>query len=98
MSSSNEQVFDRAVELIPGGVNSPVRAFGAVGGVPRTIASGSGARIRDVEGKEYIDYVGSWGPLILGHARPEVVQAVELAARNGLSFGRRSAGHPRTGR
>ena len=87
MSSSNEQVFDRAVELIPGGVNSPVRAFGAVGGVPRTIASGSGARIRDVEGKEYIDYVGSWGPLILGHARPEVVQAVELAARNGLSFG-----------
>ncbi len=87
MSGTNQQAFDRAVQLIPGGVNSPVRAFGAVGGVPPTIASGSGARIRDVEGKEYIDYVGSWGPLILGHAHPEVVDAVQAAARRGLSFG-----------
>ena len=87
MSSDNQRTFDRAVELIPGGVNSPVRAFGAVGGTPPIIASGSGARIRDIEGKEYIDYVGSWGPLILGHAHPEVLKAVERAARNGLSFG-----------
>ncbi len=87
MSGTNQQTFDRALQLIPGGVNSPVRAFGAVGGTPPTIASGSGARIRDVEGKEYIDYVGSWGPLILGHAHPEVVDAVQAAARRGLSFG-----------
>jgi glutamate-1-semialdehyde 2,1-aminomutase len=87
MSGTNQQAFERAVQVIPGGVNSPVRAFGAVGGVPPTIASGSGARIRDVEGKEYIDYVGSWGPLILGHAHPEVVDAVQAAARHGLSFG-----------
>ena len=87
MSGSNQQIFERALRLIPGGVNSPVRAFGAVGGIPPTIARGSGARIRDVEGKEYIDYVGSWGPLILGHAHPKVVQAVQAAARLGLSFG-----------
>jgi glutamate-1-semialdehyde 2,1-aminomutase len=87
MSGTNQQAFDRALRLIPGGVNSPVRAFGAVGGVPPTIASGSGARIRDVEGNEYIDYVGSWGPLILGHAHPEVVDAVQAVARRGLSFG-----------
>jgi glutamate-1-semialdehyde 2,1-aminomutase len=87
MSRTNQQAFERAVQLIPGGVNSPVRAFGAVGGVPPTIASGSGARIRDVEGKEYIDYVGSWGPLILGHAHPDVVDAVQAVARHGMSFG-----------
>jgi len=87
MSRSNQKTFERATRLIPGGVNSPVRAFGAVGGVPPTIASGSGARIRDIEGKEYIDYVGSWGPLILGHAHPEVLEAVLAAARRGLSFG-----------
>lgn len=87
MSSSNQQVFEKARQLIPGGVNSPVRAFGSVGGTPPTIARGSGARIWDVEGKEYIDYVGSWGPMVLGHAHPEVVRAVQAAAEHGLSFG-----------
>jgi glutamate-1-semialdehyde 2,1-aminomutase len=87
MSSQNQQIFERASEFIPGGVNSPVRAFGSVGGIPPTIAKGAGARIWDVEGKEYIDYVGSWGPLILGHAHPEVVRAVQTAAADGLSFG-----------
>jgi glutamate-1-semialdehyde 2,1-aminomutase len=87
MSSQNQQIFERARELIPGGVNSPVRAFGSVGGIPPTIAKGAGARIWDVEGKEYIDYVGSWGPLILGHAHPEVVAAVQEVAADGLSFG-----------
>ena len=72
---------------MPGGVNSPVRAFGAVGGEPRFIASGEGALLRDVDGNEYIDYVCSWGPLILGHADPDVVRAVEAAARKGLSYG-----------
>ena len=87
MSSQNQQIFERACELIPGGVNSPVRAFGSVGGIPPTIARGAGARIWDVEGKAYIDYVGSWGPLILGHAHPEVVRAVQTVAADGLSFG-----------
>jgi glutamate-1-semialdehyde 2,1-aminomutase len=87
MSGSNQQIFNRSRELIPGGVNSPVRAFGSVGGTPPIIARGSGARIWDVEGKEYIDYVGSWGPLILGHAHPEVLRAVHAAADSGLSFG-----------
>lgn len=87
MSSKNQVIFKRAQELIPGGVNSPVRAFGSVGGIPPTIARGSGARVWDVDGKEYIDYVGSWGPLVLGHAHPEVIQAVQRAAEKGLSFG-----------
>lgn len=87
MSSQNQQIFERACELIPGGVNSPVRAYGSVGGIPPTIARGAGARIWDVEGKAYIDYVGSWGPLILGHAHPEVVRAVQTVAADGLSFG-----------
>ncbi|MGD2140877.1 MAG: glutamate-1-semialdehyde 2,1-aminomutase [Burkholderiales bacterium] len=87
MSSSNQEIFDRSREIIPGGVNSPVRAFGSVGGTPPIIARGSGARIWDVEGKEYIDYVGSWGPLILGHAHRQVVEAVQVAAASGLSFG-----------
>jgi glutamate-1-semialdehyde 2,1-aminomutase len=87
MSSQNQKIFERASELIPGGVNSPVRAFGSVGGIPPTIARGAGARIWDVEGKAYIDYVGSWGPLILGHAHPEVVRAVQTVAADGLSFG-----------
>lgn len=72
---------------MPGGVNSPVRAFGAVGGVPPVIARGAGARLWDVEGREYIDYVGSWGPAILGHAHPKVVAAVQEIAERGLSFG-----------
>jgi len=87
MTSRNEELFRAAQRVIPGGVNSPVRAFRAVGGTPRFFARGSGARVWDADGKEYIDYVGSWGPLILGHAHPAVVQAVQSAAAQGLSFG-----------
>lgn len=85
--TQNEQLFARAQRHIPGGVNSPVRAFGSVGGTPRFFVKGEGAYVWDADGKRYIDYVGSWGPLILGHAHPVVVEAVERAARNGLSFG-----------
>ncbi len=77
----------RAEQMIPGGVNSPVRAFRAVGGDPPFIVRGQGSHIWDTDGNDYIDYVGSWGPLILGHAAPTVVEAVILAARNGTSFG-----------
>lgn len=87
MSSRNETLFLRAQQTIPGGVNSPVRAFRSVGGVPRFITRGEGAYLWDADGKRYIDYVGSWGPLILGHADPETVQAVQQAAAKGLSFG-----------
>jgi glutamate-1-semialdehyde 2,1-aminomutase len=83
----NASLFARAQQFIPGGVNSPVRAFRSVGGIPRFFAKGFGARFQDVEGKEYLDYVGSWGPLILGHAHPEVVARVQEAAGRGLSFG-----------
>ncbi len=85
--SKNEQLFARAQKTIPGGVNSPVRAFRSVGGTPRFFVSGRGSRVTDADGKEYIDYVGSWGPLVLGHAHPEVVKAVQEAAARGLSFG-----------
>lgn len=84
---NNEQWFERAKQHIPGGVNSPVRAFGSVGGSPRFFVKGQGAQVWDVEGKPYIDYVGSWGPLILGHAHPEVVAAVQNVVANGMSFG-----------
>lgn len=84
---SSEALLQRAERLLPGGVNSPVRAFRAVGGHPPFIESASGARVRDVEGREYLDYVGSWGPAILGHAHPKVVEAVCEAARRGLGFG-----------
>jgi len=87
MTSRNEELFAAAQRVIPGGVNSPVRAFRAVGGTPRFFTRGSGARVWDADGKAYIDYVGSWGPLILGHAHPTVVQAVQQAAAQGLSFG-----------
>ena len=87
MSFRNQQLFERAQQHIPGGVNSPVRAFRSVGGTPRFFAAGSGARVTDADGKSYIDYVGSWGPLILGHAHPVVVAAVQEAAARGLSFG-----------
>ena len=87
MTSRNEELFAAAQRVIPGGVNSPVRAFRAVGGTPRFFVRGSGARLWDVDGKSYIDYVGSWGPLILGHAHPAVVAAVQQAAAQGLSFG-----------
>ena len=84
---NSERLFARARRLIPGGVNSPVRSFGAVGGTPPFIDSGSGARVRDVDGNEYLDFVGSWGPLVLGHAHPAVVEAVQRAAADGTSFG-----------
>ncbi|MDA9295499.1 glutamate-1-semialdehyde 2,1-aminomutase [Burkholderiales bacterium] len=85
--SRNVSSFERAKEVIPGGVNSPVRAFGSVGGVPKTITKGSGSKIFDVDGNAYIDYVGSWGPMIAGHANPSIVKAVKEAADHGLSFG-----------
>ncbi len=83
----SEQLFETAQNLIPGGVNSPVRAFRGVGGTPRFIRSAQGATITDVDGKSYIDYVGSWGPMILGHADEEVVAAVQEVAARGTSFG-----------
>ena len=85
--SRSEQLFSRAQRLMPGGVNSPVRSFGAVGGTPPFITEGKGARIWDVDGNEYLDFVGSWGPLVLGHAHPAVVEAVQSAAADGTSFG-----------
>jgi glutamate-1-semialdehyde 2,1-aminomutase len=84
---TNEQLFERAQRVIPGGVNSPVRAFRAVGGTPRFIARAEGAYLWDAEGKRYIDYIGSWGPMILGHGHPAVLEAVQRAARDGFSFG-----------
>lgn len=87
MISRNQQLFERAQQRIPGGVNSPVRAFRSVGGTPRFFVTGSGARVTDADGTSYIDYVGSWGPLILGHAHPAVVAAACDAAAHGLSFG-----------
>ena len=83
----NEEHFERAKRVIPGGVNSPVRAFGSVGGTPRFVTSGRGAYITDSEGDTYVDYVQSWGALLFGHARPEVVEAAQAAARRGTSFG-----------
>ena len=83
----NEILFDRAKAIIPGGVNSPVRAFGSVGGVPRFIKKAQGAYVWDENGTRYTDYVGSWGPAIVGHAHPEVIEAVREAALGGLSFG-----------
>ncbi len=87
MSASNEHYFTRAKQSIPGGVNSPVRAYGSVGGTPRFIVSAHGAYVTDAEGREYVDLVSSWGPAILGHAHPVVVAAVQDAAARGLSFG-----------
>jgi len=87
MSNRNEQLFERAQRHIPGGVNSPVRAFRSVGGAPRFFVEGRGPRVTDADGRSYLDYVGSWGPLILGHAHPEVVRAVQETAARGLSFG-----------
>jgi len=87
MNSRNEQLFARAQRTIPAGVNSPVRAFRSVGGTPRFFERGDGAYLWDADGTRYIDYVGSWGPAILGHAHPAVVQAVRDAATRGLSFG-----------
>ncbi len=85
--SSSAQLFDRACRVIPGGVNSPVRAFNSVGGEPLYVVSGKGARVRTVEGVELTDFCGSWGPLLFGHARKEIVKAIQLAASEGTSFG-----------
>src|SRR5256885_14617908 len=85
--SKSEELFARAEQIIPGGVNSPVRAFRSVGGSPPFIARGEGAHLFDVDGNEYIDYVGSWGPLLLGHRHPAIVAALEEALQSGTSFG-----------
>ena len=85
--SKNQALFERAQQVIPGGVNSPVRAFRAVGGTPRFITRGSGAYIFDADSNRYIDYIGSWGPMILGHGHPAVLEAVQKAALDGFSFG-----------
>src|SRR3954464_12833260 len=89
MSSTDvsAKLFADACALIPGGVNSPVRAFTAVGGTPRFITSAEGYRLTDADGNRYVDLVCSWGPMILGHAHPAVVEAVQRAAAAGLSFG-----------
>ena len=87
MSNRNQALFDRALQSIPGGVNSPVRAFRAVGGTPRFISRAQGPHFWDANGKRYIDYIGSWGPMILGHADPRVIRAVQEKAVDGLSFG-----------
>jgi len=93
--SSNDELFRRAAEAIPGGVNSPVRAFGSVGGTPRFFVSANGPYVTDVEGRSYVDLVASWGPAILGHAHPAAVAAVQKAAAAGLSFGASTPGETR---
>jgi glutamate-1-semialdehyde 2,1-aminomutase len=85
--TKSEQLYAEALNYIPGGVNSPVRAFRAVGGQPFFVHRAAGARVQDVDGKEYVDYVGTWGPAILGHAHPPIIQAVKDAAEHGTSFG-----------
>ena len=87
MNSHNKVLFDKSQQLIPGGVNSPVRAFRSVGGTPVFFKKGLGSRLWDVDGKEYIDYINSWGPMIVGHAHPVVIKAVQEVAANSLSFG-----------
>jgi glutamate-1-semialdehyde 2,1-aminomutase len=90
--TKSEALFERASRLMPGGVNSPVRAFKSVGGSPLFIASAHGCTLVDVDGREFVDYIGSWGPMIVGHAHPHVIQAIEAAARRGTSFGTPSPG------
>jgi glutamate-1-semialdehyde 2,1-aminomutase len=90
--AKSKELFQKAARLMPGGVNSPVRAFRAVGGEPIFMASGKGSRLTDVDGNSYLDYVGSWGPLILGHCHPEVVEALERVIHTGTSFGACTAG------
>lgn len=92
MTDRSAELFSRALEVTPGGVNSPVRAFGPVGGVPRFIERGSGPYLTDVDGREYVDLVCSWGPMILGHAHPAVVAAVSAALERGTSFGATTPG------
>ncbi len=81
------EAFARACRVIPGGVNSPARAFGAVGGSPLFIARGEGPYLYDLDGRRYLDFVGSWGPMILGHAHPAVTEAAVAAVRDGSSYG-----------
>jgi len=92
MREKSEELFRKAVRLMPGGVNSPVRAFRAVGGTPVFIASGRGAQVTDVDGNEYVDFVLSWGPLILGHCHPEVMKTLAAVLETGTSFGASTAG------
>ena len=91
-TENSGQLFQEAQRYIPGGVNSPVRAFNAVGGKPAFIDRAIGSKVYDLDNNEYIDYVCSWGPLILGHARPEIVSAIQSAAEKGLSFGASTKG------
>ena len=86
-TSSNQTLFEKSQQLIPGGVNSPVRAFRSVGGTPIFFKKGLGSKLWDVDGKQYIDYINSWGPMIVGHAHPTVIKAVQDVAENSLSFG-----------
>src|SRR3954453_5012544 len=85
--AKSDQLFAEALTLIPGGVNSPVRAFRAVGGQPFFVNRAEGAHVFDVDGNAYIDYVGTWGPAILGHAHPKIIRAIQAAAERGTSFG-----------
>src|SRR3990167_8641365 len=91
------ELFQRAQRVIPGGVNSPVRAFRAVGGTPRFIASAKDAYLFDVDGNQYIDYVGSWGPMLLGHANPQVIEAVKKTREKGLRYGATTPGRGAVG-
>jgi glutamate-1-semialdehyde 2,1-aminomutase len=90
--TGSDDLFETAQRLMPGGVNSPVRAFRGVGGTPFFVARAEGARLVDVDGRSYVDFLGSWGPLILGHAAPPVVEAVSEAVRRGTSYGAPTAG------
>ena len=87
MFENSQKLFEQSQRFIPGGVNSPVRAFRAVGGTPIFFREGKGAYLWDVDGNKYIDYVGSWGPAVLGHAHPDVVRTMQERAAKGLSFG-----------
>ena len=89
---TSRALFERAKAVIPGGVNSPVRSYRAVGGTPLFLAEGEGAHFEDADGRRYLDFVCSWGPLILGHAHPEVLAAVTAAAARGMTFGAPCAG------
>ena len=86
-TTASDHLFHSAIERIPGGVNSPVRAYKSVGRNPVFIKRAAGSKVWDVDGNEYIDYVGSWGPMILGHAHPRVVEALKRAVESGTSFG-----------
>ena len=94
-TAHSQELFQRAKELIPGGVNSPARSWGSVGGNPLFITRAAGSRVWDADDNEFIDYVCSWGPMILGHAHPDVVSAVTAAAEKGTSYGAPTEGEVR---